>query len=1450
MSRAGKVVPFGPLDRDMEDGGAALLANRAVAALRQSPASSAMSSGSSLRSLSLPRDGKAPRATMGNGGEAGVELTVSPAGGASKWPTRPLGAVARFKTLASAHPALQGINLEQLPVAIRQKLEALDANGDGHIDVEELIAAVAHMDRRDMKYDLSSFPEAIREDLKIFDQDGDGTVSADEVARACAMYKNAQRKLKMAGRTVVGLVILILCALGLNAGLTVAVTNLTQDYKLANDGVMRNKETNNVVATGKVTDAFLFVADADCYNKIRGRHGTSIGQPDLLAMKPEMMTVVLSDRSTRKEHNVTFPVDFMRIEDTWARLGSVQLGYAVKLRVEALPEFSFNSWERNPGASLSAAEDDEIGKMVVDMITVYSSKDELKPYGGSLEQFTNTRAYKLTEEPASGTANTVEAFREVDAKQAGAAAAAALLRLPVEDTSDEIKADPKSSLVRSEPTAWMVLLNHATADATFNDDRYLEFCGVLVVRYNGMCACRVNETTTVCSREEAVAFNQFQITIREDDLNDMLGDQDMLLSNNKYGIAQISKIFAGSGPSVNRWGLHTGDEGQEAHVEGHATRRRQLREAVFSTHKGRMLSAALRRRAALEELHAARLGARRAVAPREGRALKQEAAGGLDWYLDNMIHGSTSCYFSGRMYRGNESTVTYTNSNGMELYGWCKPWAPEEIQQYNVSYLPEECMAPPANRFRVNQACSSCRHVPGKEEPHCMIETQAGRRLERCNVRHCMQVLQEDIGHNLPQLEYDDGPWGLDRIRNSRELGAYNESYNPADDNQALKGRGVHCYIVDTGVNLDHTEFRGRSGRSFNAIDHSSNAADDQGHGTHVAAIVAGRTVGVAPGCIIHAVKVLNRNNKFVTSVHGSSAFNGLQWVLRHYNELKASEAEAGRPAPRAVVNLSVVSRKSEIWENAVNELHKAGVVVVAAAGNNDDDACQHSPATQINAITVGATSMDDSKSIYSNWGACVQIYAPGNGIRSASHLSNNGFLYMSGTSQAAPFVTGAVALFLQAHPQATPRSAARFITNLASSGMVHGVDSRLADYKQFGYHSTHWADFVDWAEDQHDGYNANDESANVDPYDNKLLFIGHNDLGLDLSSTNGTLPLCRPDDDTQWGAWDLDASHCPRAAALCGSSETVLHPPWVDAPGTVLPSPVLKRTRACNATTCVCTEEYDYGVLLCKAPAGEEYEFLQGCGLSAAVLRTRQHVDWLQDKWLRFTPQDSTGEFYDVCQVHNEPRPIASSCQILDNVQSATHMFSSNVRGAGKASLNGRFHFWSQRLGRMMPYDAVFFYANGHIGFVPPSGGTAFLPASDAYSLEAHFSAEKGAGISALFHPMSFSGCRHTGAEDCGELRIYHDHKTKRFVLSYLNVISAFAPFDQPEYRSTFQIVLWLEGSAHPAGTFDLIYYKVSQLAQGNAVYGVANGEPYNPAYVISPRQSAAQTCRATGAR
>merc|ERR1711972_1272145 len=212
---------------------------------------------------------------------------------------------------------------------------------------------------------------------------------------------------------------------------------------------------------------------------------------------------------------------------------------------------------------------------------------------------------------------------------------------------------------------------------------------------------------------------------------------------------------------------------------------------------------------------------------------------------------------------------------------------------------------------------------------------------------------------------------------------------------------------LDTGIRTTHNDFGGRAIPTLEVLSSNSLtlcqgsttcAVDVQGHGTHCAGSAAGTTYGVAPGAKVHAVKVLNDQG------YGSTSWTvaAIDWVIR----------SGERPA---VVSMSLggpgTSRADKI---AIDKATNAGVVVVVAAGNENDDACGYSPAYVPNAITVGSTGSYDRRSGFSNYGSCVQIYAPGSAIISASHLSDSGTSTKSGTSMACPHVAGAAALLLE----------------------------------------------------------------------------------------------------------------------------------------------------------------------------------------------------------------------------------------------------------------------------------------------------------------------------------------------------------------------------------------------------------------------------------------------------
>src|SRR5688572_8333003 len=239
--------------------------------------------------------------------------------------------------------------------------------------------------------------------------------------------------------------------------------------------------------------------------------------------------------------------------------------------------------------------------------------------------------------------------------------------------------------------------------------------------------------------------------------------------------------------------------------------------------------------------------------------------------------------------------------------------------------------------------------------------------------------------------------WGLDRI-DQRALPLAGTYVSPNN------GAGVTAYVLDTGVRLTHTEFAGRARSGYDFIDKDADASDCQGHGTHVAGTVAGKTYGVAKQAKIVSVRVLDCNG----SGSYSAIIAGVDWVTKN----------AVKPA---VANMSLGGGTSASLDTAVKNSIASGVTYAVAAGNEKKDACTVSPARQPDAITVAATETTDARASYSNYGTCVDVFAPGSGVLSATKTSDTSTGKMSGTSMATPHIAGIAALYLAANPTWTP---------------------------------------------------------------------------------------------------------------------------------------------------------------------------------------------------------------------------------------------------------------------------------------------------------------------------------------------------------------------------------------------------------------------------------------------
>lgn len=294
-------------------------------------------------------------------------------------------------------------------------------------------------------------------------------------------------------------------------------------------------------------------------------------------------------------------------------------------------------------------------------------------------------------------------------------------------------------------------------------------------------------------------------------------------------------------------------------------------------------------------------------------------------------------------------------------------------------------------------------------------------------VEHDSMVYANELQRNAP--------WGLSRVSHPDPLTFKNYQKYEHDPNG---GEGIKVYVIDTGVNVDHTDFGGRAvwGKT---VPNGDRDEDGNGHGSHCAGTIGGTRYGVAKKATPVAVKVLRSNGSGTMS----DVVRGVDWATTEHLREAAHAQDKGTKYKGAVANMSLGGGKSPSLDLAVNGAVESGIVFAVAAGNDNSDACYSSPAAAELAITVGASTINDERAYFSNYGECVDVFAPGLNILSVWRGSRYATNTISGTSMASPHVAGLAAYFLSLEEgKVTPKQIKEKILRLATKDALDKIPS------------------------------------------------------------------------------------------------------------------------------------------------------------------------------------------------------------------------------------------------------------------------------------------------------------------------------------------------------------------------------------------------------------------------
>ena len=281
---------------------------------------------------------------------------------------------------------------------------------------------------------------------------------------------------------------------------------------------------------------------------------------------------------------------------------------------------------------------------------------------------------------------------------------------------------------------------------------------------------------------------------------------------------------------------------------------------------------------------------------------------------------------------------------------------------------------------------------------------------------------EENEGVASAQANKPGVTWNLDRL--DQRDSALDQSYDPAGT-----GKNADVYILDSGMLMTHEEIKARAQYiGFDVVDEDTGTNQQgndhcDGHGTHCAGVTAGKTYGVAKEATIYNVRVLECD--------GAGLVTG---IVRAMDRVVEHNKKTGRPG---VISQSLNLEDSELMDSGVKRATEAGVTCVSASGNQMSDSCKYSPGRVTTGISVGGTNQDDTLGFYTNTGKCTDIMAPGSEITSAWNTCDTCTRTVSGTSMAAPHVTGYIAILLSKHPDLTPAEVKQMMIDESTKDVV-----------------------------------------------------------------------------------------------------------------------------------------------------------------------------------------------------------------------------------------------------------------------------------------------------------------------------------------------------------------------------------------------------------------------------